>query len=341
MSANMNGGPTTSVYYPPRRPYFLDPLASCVSSGCLGCGGLLFPFVFVALLAVLLQYEAPVTRKFVSGKENATDKVAIIRIEDMISSNTGFVNDQIDDAFKDDAVKAVVLRVDSPGGTVSSSDYYYDKITKLRKKRDIPVVVSMGGVCASGGYYIAMAVGNENDEVIFAEPTTWTGSIGVIIPHYDLSGLAEEWGIVPDSIKSHELKGMGGMLKPLTERERKILQSLVDDAFARFKQVIYTGRRTFRDDPAKLDAIATGQVFTTNDAVQNGLVDRVGYLEDAVQQAVTLAGLDAENTEVFTYRNLETFSSFLESAQSRLEENQVDLFRKCLTPRACYLWTVN
>lgn len=339
MSFGTNSGQPQPVYVP-QQPSLWYPAASCLSSGCLGCGGMLFPFLLLVMLVVAFEYEVPVTRKFVSGEENAKSKVAVIRIEDTIASNDGFINDQIENAFGDDNVKAVVLRIDSPGGTVSASDYYYDKITKLRKERDIPVVVSMGGVCASGGYYIAMSVGNKAEDVIFAEPTTWTGSIGVIIPHYDLSGLAEDWGITPDNIKSHELKGMGGMLKPLSDKERSILQSLVDAAFLRFKEVVYSGRKVYDEDHSKLDPIATGQVFTTGDAIQNGLVDRQGYLEDAVQRALELANLDESTTEVFTYKDMETFSALLQSAHSRMEENQVDVLKKSLTPRACYLWSV-
>src|SRR5688500_19769660 len=100
----------------------------------------------------------------------------------------GFVKRQIDRIREDENVKAIVVRVDSPGGTVTGSDYIYHHLKKLRKEKNVPIVVSMGGMAASGGYYVSMAVGDEKD-TIFAEPTCETGSIGVILPHYDLSGL--------------------------------------------------------------------------------------------------------------------------------------------------------
>ena len=125
----------------------------------------------------------------------------------------------------------------------------------------------MGGIAASGGYYVSMAVGDTPD-TIFAEPTTWTGSIGVIIPHYNLADLMDDWGIKEDTIASHRLKTMGSLAKPMTEEERKIFQGLVDDSFGRFKEIIRDGRPKFRKDPAALDKLATGQVFTAEQALK-------------------------------------------------------------------------
>ena len=134
-----------------------------------------------------------------------------------------FVKRQIDHVMKDENVKAVVLRVDSPGGSVSGSDYIYHHLRVMLGERKIPLVVSMGGMAASGGYYVAMAVGHEPD-TIFAEPTTFTGSIGVLIPHYDLAGLMDKIGAKEDSVLSAPLKGMGSLSRPLTGKERKIFQ---------------------------------------------------------------------------------------------------------------------
>ena len=139
------------------------------------------------------------SEEFHSGTETATDKVAIISLEGVIMTGEGYVKQQIDAVREDDDVKAVVLRVNSPGGLVSGSDYLHHHLRELLEDRDIPMVVSMGGLCASGGYYVSMAVGDQPDS-IYAEPSTLSGSIGVIIPHYDLSGLAKEVGVQEDSI---------------------------------------------------------------------------------------------------------------------------------------------
>ena len=117
-------------------------------------------------------------------------------------------------------LKALVIRVNSPGGTISGSDYMLHHLQEFKKKTKVPIVVSMGAMAASGGYYVSMAVGDTPDS-IFAEPTTWTGSIGVIIPHYNLAGLMKEVGIEEDEVTSHRLKGMGSIARPMTEEEKE------------------------------------------------------------------------------------------------------------------------
>src|SRR5213076_1478427 len=119
-------------------------------------------------------------------------------------------------------VVGVVLRVNSPGGTVTGSDFIYHHLRELVDRRKLPIVVSMGSVCASGGYYISMAVGAEPNS-IFAEPSTWTGSIGVIIPHFDVSNGLSKLGITEDSIASGPLKKMSTPTRPMTDAERKIM----------------------------------------------------------------------------------------------------------------------
>jgi len=238
-----------------------------------------------------------------------THKVAIISVEGTILGGDGFVKHQIDRVRRDESVKAIVLRVNSPGGTVTGSDYLYHHLGKLVRDRKLPLVVSMGGIAASGGYYIAMAVG-DNQDVIFAEPTTWTGSIGVVIPHYNVAGLMERFQVEEDSIKSHPLKQMGSPTKRLTEQERQIFQELVDDSFHRFKEIVKAGRPYFREHEVELDNAATGQVFTTRQALENHLIDREGFIEDAIDRAIVLAGLEKESTQVVKYKH---FGSLLDS----------------------------
>ncbi|NBW87408.1 MAG: S49 family peptidase, partial [Planctomycetia bacterium] len=140
------------------------------------------------------QRDSRVLEKYHSLAKLATDKVAIVTVAGAIMGGDGFVRAQLDQIEEDPHVKAVVLRVDSPGGTVSGSDELHHRIGKLARQRQLPVVVSMGGIAASGGYYVAMANGGRED-VIFAEPATLTGSIGVIIPHYDLSKLMRKFDV--------------------------------------------------------------------------------------------------------------------------------------------------
>jgi len=230
-----------------------------------------------------------------------------------------------------------VLRVNSPGGTVSASDYIYHRLRELAKEREIPIVVSMGGIAASGGYYVSMAVGDTPD-AIFAEPTTWTGSIGVKIPHYDLSDMLKSWGVKEDTIASNRLKLMGSLAKPMTEEERTIFQGLVDDSFDRFKSIIRDGRPEFAKNPAALDQLATGQVYTANQAEANGLVDKIGFLEAAVDRAIELARLDKENVHVVQYKPEAGLLALL-TGESQASAGSWDSLVKMTSPEAYYLYT--
>jgi protease IV len=233
-------------------------------------------------------------------------------------------------------VKAIVLRVDSPGGTVSGSDYIFHHLKKLRDEKSIPLVVSMGGVAASGGYYVSMAVGDKED-TIFAEPTCSTGSIGVMIPHYDLSGLLKRFDVKDDSLATHERKLMLSMTKPMSPDDREILQSHIDDMFVRFKEVVKEGRPFFRNDPTALDQLATGEIFTTDKAIEKKLVDKKGFLEDAVDRAIELASLNKSKTKVVKFKRPVSFTDAftLSKAQSPhgLELSSLLDFS---TPRAWY-----
>jgi protease-4 len=264
--------------------------------------------------------ENRVQEQFVSHNRHGRDKVAILSIEGTILSGEGFFKQQIDHAKKDienGNLKAIVVRVNSPGGTITGSDYMLHHLRKLVPDAHIPVVVSMGAIAASGGYYVSMCVGDK-PETIFAEPTTWTGSIGVIIPHYNVAGLMEKWGIQEDCVASHRLKGMGSIARKMTDEERKIFQELVDEGFTQFKTVIKQGRSKFEKSPAALDKLATGQVYTAKQALESGLIDKIGFVEDAVDRAIQLAKLDKEDVKVVKYKEEPKLSDML-FGQSRVQ----------------------
>lgn len=307
----------------------------------------LFCFLGISLLVNLVllaggsafDSAGRLQERFVSHNEWAKNKVAILAIEGTILDGKGFVKRQIERIAKDKDVKAVVLRINSPGGTVSGADYIYHHLTKMAAERQIPMVVSMGSLAASGGYYVAMAVGHRPD-TIFAEPTTWTGSIGVMIPHFNVAKLMADWGVEQDSVLSHPLKGMGSMTRKMTEEERAIFQALVDESFGRFKDVIKQGRAKFQADPAALDKLATGQVFTAQDALQKGLVDRIGFQEDAVEQAIKLAGLSADDVRVVDYKpEFSVVDLLLGQAKAARPGLDVESLAELATPKAYYLCT--
>jgi protease IV len=289
-------------------------------------------------------YEADsrVREEHVSHQRHANDKVAILPIEGAIISGEGFFRNQVDHALKDAKeghLKALVIRVNSPGGTISGSDYMFHHLRRLAKETNIPIVVSMGGMAASGGYYVSMCVGDAA-ETIFAEPTTWTGSIGVIIPHYNVADLMKNWGIKEDSIASDRLKQMGSMARPMTEEERKIFQGLVEDGFKRFKDVIKQGRPKFQKDPAALDKLATGQVFTADQALAGGLVDKIGFIEDAVDRAIALAGLDKNNVSVVRYKAEHRLADLLLGSEGRARgTGDLSALWEMASPKAYYLYT--
>jgi protease-4 len=285
--------------------------------------------------------DAP-QEKYHSLAQFATKKIAIIDVSGTImGGEDSFAEKQIDRVEKDSSVVAVVVRVDSPGGTVTGSDYIYHHLRRLAEKRKLPIVVSMGSICASGGYYIAMAVGDEKDS-IFAEPTTWTGSIGVIIPHFDVSGGLTKLGITEDSIASAPLKKMGSPTHAMSPEEKKILQTLVDDTFKDFKAIVASGRPKFKDNAAALDAVATGQVFTAKQALAQGLVDKIGFIDAAIARATELAGENADSVRCVKYEKRPTFFGSILGGESRVPARGMTDLSAVLdlaTPRAYYLWS--
>lgn len=302
----------------------------------------------VGMSAAYKSYFSPPNgpqERYHSLSKTATKKIAILELNGAIMEGDGFVKQQIDRIKKDTDVVGIVLRVSSPGGTVTGSDYIYHHLRELIEDEDrpLPLVVSMGSICASGGYYISMAVG-EGEDVVFAEPTTWTGSIGVIIPHYDLSQLLKRFDIENDSIASHRLKQLGSPTRKMTDEARAILQGMVDESFAGFKQIVIDGRPEFKKNPEKLDEVATGQVYTAKQAVANGLVDKIGFIEDAIDRVVELSGHNADKLRCVKYtRPPASLSSLLEANANSSSHTVAGFDMKTIveltTPRAYFLWS--
>jgi protease IV len=307
-------------------------------------GWFLFGITFLSLMgfwASYANYLTPsehITEKHVSGEEFGANKVAILNISGVIMEGEGYVKHQIDRIRDDKSVKAVVVRVDSPGGTITGSDYILHHLQELKKEKDIPLVVSMGSMAASGGYYVSMAVGNE-EKSIFAEPTTTTGSIGVIIPHYDVSSLMERYDVKDDSIASGPNKQMLSMTRPLSEEQRTLVQNYINEAFERFKKIIRDGRPAFAAAPEKLDALATGEIFSATKAHELGLVDEIGFVEDAVARAMDLANLDKSDTSVVRYERQMSLFDGLTTAQAHARTSELSVLFELSLPRAYYLST--
>jgi protease-4 len=273
----------------------------------------------------------------------ATDRIAIISIEGAIIGEQEFFKQQIDHIRDSEHIRAVVLRVDSPGGTVTGSDYIYHHLKKLVEDKQIPLVVSMGGIAASGGYYVAMAAG-DTENTIYAEPTTWTGSIGVIIPHYDISGLLEKYNVQDDSIASNPLKMMGSPTRKFPEairaEEQAILKELVDSSFAGFKEIVLDARPALRMNEATQNVVFTGRIFTAKQALENQLVDRLGFVEDAIDRAIELASLDKNEVRVIKFKRPHGFmEQLLIGSESRKQSIDLTALLDLTAPRAYYMCT--
>jgi protease-4 len=223
------------------------------------------------------------------------NKVAIIDVNGMIlnaktSSLLGsgenpmaLFRERLDAAAEDKHVKAVVLRINSPGGAVTASDIMYRDVLNFRRDTGKPVVACMMDVAASGAYYLAMAC-----DRVFAHPTTVTGSIGVIMSLYNASGLFAKIGLTSDPIKSGPNKDLGNPGRPMTEEERAILQGMVNCFYGQFVHIVAEGRHLPEE---QVRPLADGRVYTGVEAQKLGLVDEVGYLEDALQAAMCMAGM--------------------------------------------------
>ncbi|MEZ6118145.1 MAG: signal peptide peptidase SppA [Pirellulaceae bacterium] len=308
-------------------------------------GWVAFFFCLISLLGITAVFSDyfntnhGIREKYVSGSKSiSADKVAVLTVSGVIGMVDDYVKSQIERIREDDKVKAIVLRIDSPGGTITGSDYILHHLNQLTEEKELPLVASMGSVAASGGYYVAMAVGDQENS-IFAEPTTTTGSIGVIVPHYDISGLMEKYDVKDDSIASHPRKKMLSMTHEMGEEERTIVQEYVMDAFTRFKDVVKSGRPKFRNDEVALNDLATGQIYTANQALQLGLVDQHGFIEDAVVRAAELAGLDEGDYKVIKYSQPLTLMDALTSARapSTKSGTNFEAALRLSTPQAYYL----
>jgi protease-4 len=308
--------------------------------GLTAIAAIVLTFVLMGFLGVYSDYfdtTGGITEKYHSGAKSGSDKVAIISIEGVIMEGDGFVKHQIDRIRQDDNVKAIVVRVDSPGGTVTGSDYIYHHLTKLREEKQVPMVVSMGAIAASGGYYVSMAVGDQ-EKSIYAEPTSTTGSIGVIIPHYDISGLMKEYNVEDDSIASGPRKQLLSMTKEMSPEERELVKSYVMESFGRFKEIIKSGRPEYRQNPEKLDELATGEIFSADKAKSNGLIDEIGFIEEAIARARELASLDEASTRVVKYERPAALFDLGNIGAAR-SQTELGLLFELSTPKAYYMST--
>ncbi|OEU74875.1 MAG: multidrug transporter [Desulfuromonadales bacterium C00003107] len=248
-------------------------------------------FVFFLLLIVVVGKMSGRSSRFVYG-----DKVGYITIAGAITTSEKII-EQIDNFKEDSSVKAIVLRVNSPGGGVSPSQEIYDEVKAAAALK--PVVVSMGSVAASGGYYIAVPA-----QRILANPGTITGSIGVIMQFTNVEELLGKVGLKSQVVKSGLHKDIGSPMRPMSSADREILQSLIDDVYAQFVQAVAESRQM---DPDKVRQLADGRIFTGRQALEAGLVDELGGYQDAIRVAAELAGIEGKPKVVYPVADKQEF----------------------------------
>lgn len=236
-------------------------------------------FFAVLYFAVLLTGGTKATATLTSLPTG--DKVALVRIEGLLLSSEDAV-EEIKGHAEDGSIKAIVVRVESPGGGVVPSQEIYNALQSARTSGK-KVVISLGSVAASGGYYIASA----GDRIV-ANPGTLTGSIGVKMEFASLEKLLEKIGVKGVTVKAGEYKDIGSPYREMTARERALLQSVIDDVHDQFIEAVAQGRNL---PEADVRGIADGRIFTGRQALDLGLVDQLGDLEDSIRAAAELAGI--------------------------------------------------
>jgi len=264
-----------------------------------GCGPTAFHIELVPTKQKLQETEVQSDRGlFVS------DKIAIIDVDGVMVNRrrSGWLRagdnpvslflEKLDKAAADSAVKAVVLRIDSPGGTVAACDIMHHSLREFKRKTGKPVVACVMGMACSGGYYLACG-----SDGIMAQPSSVTGNIGTIFHTFSVAGTMEKIGVKAVTIKSGDLKDLASPLHDLSDAEQQVLEGIIQELYQQFLTVVHEGRQTIEE--GKLRELADGRVFTARQARQEGLIDKVGYLQDGIQWAKEMAEL--KKTRVVIY----------------------------------------
>ena len=213
------------------------------------------------------------------------NRIALIRVEGVILDAQTTIGD-LKRFSENPLVKAIVLRIDSPGGGVVPSQEIHDAVKRVKNKSNKAIIASMGTVAASGGYYIAAAT-----DRIIANPGTLTGSIGVIMEMANVEGLLKKVGVEGIVIKSGRFKDVGSPLRKMSEEERKLMQSVMDDVHQQFIQAVADGRSL---EISEVQPLADGRIFTGRQAKEARLVDELGDLDDAIHLAADIVGIEGE-----------------------------------------------
>ena len=270
----------------------------------LGVIAALLVFFFTVLFLIGRYTGGGRSSRFAFG-----DKIAIVEVKGVISQSSGVIED-LQQYLADDGVKAIILRVDSPGGGVGPAQEIYREIMRIRSTSQKKVVTSMGSVAASGGYYIACA----SDRIV-ANPGTITGSIGVIMQFSNLEELLKKIGVKGVVLKSGEHKDIGSPFREMTPEEKRIMQEVLDNVHQQFIQAVAEGRKLER---SKVAQIADGRILTGEQAKNLGLVDQLGNLQDTIDIAAKMVGIEGKPNVLYPKRKISIWDLLMRDMASAI-----------------------
>ena len=257
---------------------------------------------FIGMLFFVGRSSGVKSSRFAFG-----DKIAIVEVKGVITQSSGVI-EELQQYLEDDGVKAIILRIDSPGGGVGPAQEIYREILKIRPKKK--VVTSMGSVAASGGYYIACA-----SDLIVANPGTITGSIGVIMQFSNLEELLKKIGIKGVVLKSGEHKDIGSPFREMTPEEKRIMQEVLDNVHQQFIQAVAEGRKL---DRSKVVQIADGRILTGEQAKNFGLVDKMGNLQDTIDITAKMVGIEGKPNVLYPKRRISIWELLMRDMASAI-----------------------
>ena len=311
----------------PERPFMhAKAMNSLVLAGIL----LLVLAGCVTVKVSLFEEPQPLKEKTISGY--GRDKILLLDISGMILegpqrvlalsksvTSPSRVKEELEKAAKDSHIKAVVLRINSPGGTVSAADVILHELQNFKAERRVPLVVCLEGLAASGAYYVAQA-----GDSIMAYPTCITGSIGVIAMKFNLRGLMDKVGVDTEVVKTGAWKDFWSPFRPATPKEKEMMQQIIEEFHRRFVTVVAQGRNLSLQEVQK---VADGRIFTAPQARDLGLIDKIGYLDEALKEAQERAGLS--RAKVVRYQRPDSYRPTIYSLLPELE---------AAGPQFLYLW---
>ncbi len=290
--------------------------------------------MLIGIVAIFTTGQRDLLIEEVIRKGPVRNKIAVITIEGIINGEEAQdVYKQLKTARQDKHIKGLIVRVNSPGGTISGSDQIYNEIRKYRDEEKKPVIAFMQGIAASGGYYTSVAC-----EKIIAEPTTITGSIGVISLYFVVQELLEDTlGILPVVVKSGEKKDWPSSFQAPTEEQLKYLQDkLITPAYERFVEIVVNGRSTALSE-SQIRKLADGSIFGAQEALEEKLIDEIGYLDEAIDMVKSLAGI--RDAQVVEYRKTFSLIDFLGYHNQNVLKFSRETLYEFSTPQIMYLWT--